>query len=318
MNDIKKFIAHIGTNGITKQNQFTVTFSIPPLVLDKLSTSDASEVLNLMCTNFDFPGSNLDSQTITTSGHHHKSGYLTNYTDIDFTFYLSRNMSEKVVFETWLAVIQNKESKSMNYTDDYSVDMQVQTYIQSVSESPDTYDITLIKAYPVVIAPISMDKTSNNSFSTLTVSMTYESITDTKALSNFTNKENPVILASESNITGAYTEEYTKLEVPFNMIENAGNGVNVDNRQIKKSIAEVDEIFDEVDKAMTDISGEARNIYLLIKDNIKRLAKEGKPMTAAIKDIEVMIETNPKLLTTDVKLLKSLMNEIKGDIDGIL
>ena len=72
---ISTFTQHILTNGVTKQNRFVIIMTLPDLLRRKLrgAVASAEDILQLMCTNVDFPGYNIDTDDSVVNGHHFRS-----------------------------------------------------------------------------------------------------------------------------------------------------------------------------------------------------------------------------------------------------
>jgi hypothetical protein len=88
-----------------------------------------------------------------------KYPYQNAYNDAEFTFYVSDNMKEKVVFDRWLSLVSPKDTYNMNYKTDYETEIAVHQYALDGSIS---YTAYLRRAFPIAVNQLDLDWSSDS------------------------------------------------------------------------------------------------------------------------------------------------------------
>jgi hypothetical protein len=132
---------------------------------------DTARNLTFRCESTQFP-----SRTFATTEQKfgtnptEKHAYHTTYNDIEMTFIVSEDMSERKFFDAWLNLINPTSSFDFNYRDDYITDFYVYQYDGAISKT--TYSIALIDAFPISVNQLDLDW-SNDSYHKLSVTFAY-------------------------------------------------------------------------------------------------------------------------------------------------
>lgn len=153
---------------IARPKFFDVTLTPPVGLQDYIKTA---RNLTFRCESTQFP-----SRTFATtdqkfgSNPTEKHAYHTTYNDIEMSFIVSEDMSEKKFFDAWMNLINPTASFDFNYRDDYITDFYVFQY--DGTQAVKTYSIALIDAFPVSVNQLDLDW-SNDNFHKLSVTFAY-------------------------------------------------------------------------------------------------------------------------------------------------
>ena len=155
------------TNDLARPSRFDVTIPVPIVLLP---FRNVGKQLSLRCETAQLP-----SRTFATAEQRFGSNpiekypYQPQYNDLDLTFLVSDDMSEKVFFDSWLELINPSLTFNFKYKNDYAVNMQVNQYDVTNNKS---YSINLIDAYPISVNQLDLDW-SNTEYHKLTVVFAY-------------------------------------------------------------------------------------------------------------------------------------------------
>jgi hypothetical protein len=151
---------------LARSNRFDVDIPVPLTLIPYLKTSSR---LKYRCENANLPGRSLATIEQKTYGPVEKFPYLTTYNDIDLTFMVDGDMSQKVFFDAWLNYINPLYNNNFRYKSDYSTDLRITQYDV---DNQATYSVDLYEAYPISINQMDLDW-SNDSYHKLTVTFAY-------------------------------------------------------------------------------------------------------------------------------------------------
>ena len=154
-------------NDLARPNRFEVDIPVPLTLLPYIGTS---RDLKYRCENANLPGRTLATMEQKTYGPIEKFPYLSTYNDIDLTFIVDGDMSQKVFFDAWLNYINPLFNNNFRYKSDYSTDLRV-TQFDSKNEA--TYSVDLYEAFPISINQMDLDWSQNDSYHKLTVTFAY-------------------------------------------------------------------------------------------------------------------------------------------------
>jgi len=180
VNDIKR-----GAGCFARPNYFLATIENQGSELSSsLLNRDNRDRINLLCDSTTLP----DIATIpitSTEGTDFSYDIVNNlaYATHSATFYLSSDMWEKKFFDKWIELTYHKERGQPNFYNNYTASMKItQGYFGSDESAwnhdgaPDKkYTVTLNDVYPKSIAPISLDWSSTNALSKMSVTFHYSS-----------------------------------------------------------------------------------------------------------------------------------------------
>ena len=154
-------------NDLARPNRFEVDIPVPLTLLPYIGTS---RELKYRCENANLPGRTLATMEQKTYGPIEKFPYLSTYNDIDLTFIVDGDMSQKVFFDAWLNYINPLFNNNFRYKSDYSTDLRV-TQFDLKNEA--TYSVDLYEAFPISINQMDLDWSQNDSYHKLTVTFAY-------------------------------------------------------------------------------------------------------------------------------------------------
>lgn len=157
MSTLNDFIAQVKTIGMARTNRFNVVLT-PPQALPKLGNDGLKNIL-LFCDQVQIPGLSLATIQNRTFGEFREVPYEKLYGDIQMSFYVDNNMAVKGLFDDWMGLIQNPNSRTFEYYDKYVTDMQIE--VEDVRNRI-RYRTYIYEAYPKTISPIQLDYSSKD------------------------------------------------------------------------------------------------------------------------------------------------------------
>jgi hypothetical protein len=153
-------------NDLARPNRFDVNIPIPLGLIQYIKTSTP---LQYRCDATNLPGRTIATTEQKTYGPIEKYPYLSTYNDIDLTFIVSGDMTEKIFFDAWLNYVNPTQSNNFRYKTDYAVTLSINQYDQSNNLS---YTVALFDAYPISVNQLDLDW-SNDSYHKLSVTFAY-------------------------------------------------------------------------------------------------------------------------------------------------
>ena len=142
---LNSFVSKVKSNGLARTNRYVVYFSLP-----WESDSVLRDTL-LFCDQVQIPGTNFNTSDMRTYGEIRKAPYERLYEDINMSFYVDKEMKNKIMFDYWLNQIQNPNTRNFNYYDDYVTDIVIE--VQDL-KNQSRYGIKLYEAFPKSIGAI--------------------------------------------------------------------------------------------------------------------------------------------------------------------
>ena len=131
--------------------------------------NNASQQLRYRCEVAQLPGRTFETVEQKTYGPIEKYPNLTTYTDIDLTFILDDDMSNKAYFDGWLNLVNSTATNNFLYKSFYTTDIQIYQYTVTNQKS---YGVNLIDAYPISMNQLDLDWSSDG-YHKLTVTFAY-------------------------------------------------------------------------------------------------------------------------------------------------
>ena len=165
MPSIKQFVNSFSRSELARQSRFEVRFDIPNEILQDTNKDSSSPYyfgyndLTLRCENAQLPSRTLMTTEQKIYGITEKYPYETSYSDAEFTFYVSDNMKEKVLFDKWMNLVSPKNTYNMNYKKEYQTTITVLQY--GLDEKP-SYRLYLRKAFPISVNQLDLDWSSDS------------------------------------------------------------------------------------------------------------------------------------------------------------
>lgn len=156
---------------LARPARFDVTINIPYVLLPFITTA---RNLTYRCENADLPGRNFATierkiGTVPTQ----KVPYQTVYNESNMTFIVGGDMNEKMLFDTWMDVINPTSNYNFKYKKDYVTDITINQYDLT---NKLTYQAVLLDAFPIAVNQLDLDWASDGHHK-LTVSFAYSSWT---------------------------------------------------------------------------------------------------------------------------------------------
>ena len=149
--NLDKFIANVKSGGLARNNRYTVFFT-PPLNKD-------TEQVFLYCDQIQLPGLNFSTIQNRTFGEFREVPYEKLFGDIAMSFYVDTNMKVKILFDEWMAYIQDPTTRTFKYYDDYTCDMMIE--VQDLNDNT-KYKVNLFECYPKTMGAIQLDYASKD------------------------------------------------------------------------------------------------------------------------------------------------------------
>lgn len=153
---ISNFLSSFNTD-IARSSRFDVQVNVPIVLLPFVKTS---RKLSFRCHNADLPGRTLaTTERKIGAAPTRKIPYHTNYNESNLTFLVSDDMSEKILFESWLEAINPTTTYNFNYPANYVADIIITQYDLQNKAS---YQVVLEDAYPIAVNQLDLDWSSEN------------------------------------------------------------------------------------------------------------------------------------------------------------
>jgi hypothetical protein len=151
---------------LSRQNKFDVNINIPLVMIPYVSSAKS---LNYRCESANLPGRTLSTTEQRTYGPVEKYPYMTAYTDMDLTFIVDDDMSQKIFFDAWLNYINPLYNNNIRYKNEYATILTINQYDVTNKIS---YSVNLYDAYPIAINQMDLDW-SGDGYHKLVVSFAY-------------------------------------------------------------------------------------------------------------------------------------------------
>jgi hypothetical protein len=148
MAKLNDFISQVKHNGMARTNRYVVYFSLP------WEPDSALRDTLLFCDQVQIPGTNFNTSDMRTFGETRKAPYERLYEDINMSFYVDKEMKNKLMFDYWFNQIQNPWTRNFNYYDTYKTDIVIE--VQDLKDQS-RYGIKLFEAYPKSMGAIQLD-----------------------------------------------------------------------------------------------------------------------------------------------------------------
>ncbi len=176
---LDEFIAHVREDGLAKPNLFKVEIIFPAQSPNSVTRNffeeagvDVSSMfrLNLFCETTELPGKAIVTTPIKTHGPPVKIPYNVQLEDVPMVFYVGEDMQEKKFFDAWQSMIGNPNTGDMNYFDEYTTTVNL---TQLTEDGQEAYTVSLKKAYPIVMSPVTLSMADSNNIHRLPIVFAY-------------------------------------------------------------------------------------------------------------------------------------------------
>lgn len=155
MTTIKEFTSLVKSGGMARNNRYQVYFSLPPILMgDMIIGSNFLRTLSFYCDATSLPGVSFSTTQAKTYGEVREMPYERLFDNVNLSFYVDSDMKVKYLFDKWSQSIQNINTRSFNYYNEYTTDIEI--FVQDY-EDKDKYKIRLYECYPKSVSPINME-----------------------------------------------------------------------------------------------------------------------------------------------------------------
>lgn len=154
--DISSFVTSFKTD-LARPSRFDVTI---PLPVQLLPYNQGAKYLNVRCESTELP-----SRTFATADRKigsvpiQRVPYQTTYNDLTMTFIVSGDMSEKILFDAWMEIINPVSNYNFTYRRNYCTEIKINQYDLQNNK---TYEALLVDAYPISVNQLDLDWTSDS------------------------------------------------------------------------------------------------------------------------------------------------------------
>ena len=148
---IADFKASFSTD-LARANRFDVTI-VPPSTLSFLVPVSVRQ-LTYRCETSQLPGRTFATTDRKTYGPIEKYPYLTTYNDLDLTFIIDSDMSQKVFLDAWMDIINPSYNFNFKYKEDYATIVTVNQYNL---QNELVYAADFFECYPISVNQMDLD-----------------------------------------------------------------------------------------------------------------------------------------------------------------
>jgi hypothetical protein len=162
---LNDFIAEVKQGALARNNRYAVFFD-SPIVADPFLIRKTI----LFCDQVQIPGINLSTVQNRTFGEFRETPYEKLFDTMNMSFYVDSDMQVKLLFDNWMASIQDPITRTFSYYDQYTTDITIQ--VQDINDRS-KYQLTLYECYPKTVGSIQLDY-ANKEVMKLTINMQYK------------------------------------------------------------------------------------------------------------------------------------------------
>ena len=165
---LKSIVAARG--GFTTSERFQVFFENPPQGLTGFTD------ITYLCENVALPTKSISGTDKLIYGINYQMPYRQAFSEISMTFYCTKNMDEKKMFDDWQNKIVDPHTGDLSYYDEYTCDITVKKFHKDAADFTSTpvYVIKLENAWPSIVAEIQLSHAQGNEVTRLPVTFQYK------------------------------------------------------------------------------------------------------------------------------------------------
>jgi hypothetical protein len=209
------------TTDVSRSSKFDVSIPIP---LTLLPYFNSAKSLNQRCEVASLPGRTFATTDQKTYGPIEKHPYLTTYNDIDLTFIVDDDMSQKIFFDGWLDYVNPMYNYDFHYKGDYATVITINQYDVNNQLS---YSVNLYDAYPVSVNQLDLDWSAEG-YHKLVVSFAYTYWENNTVQALEMQLVEAGISSVASMVGGLGGNALGGLATAYNAIPNAVSNINLD------------------------------------------------------------------------------------------
>ena len=131
MSDVSEFVSEISKYGLTRANRYEIVMSAPSMkhLVTQGDNRAIQNSLRYRVASISLPSKSLATTETKIYAPVRKAPYTTTYEDLNFSIYLSENLSERSFFEDWMHYVIDYDTNRIRYFSDYSTsDLQLLTF----------------------------------------------------------------------------------------------------------------------------------------------------------------------------------------------
>jgi len=172
-NSLKSQVANRG--GFAFTGKYLVSFLNTPTRLGYVP----SKLLSMTCENTSLPTRSIQASEKLIYGTSYQMPYKHAYGEISMTFYLTKDMSAKKMFDRWLNLIVDPVSGDLGYYENYTCDINVAMFGKNIgnpgeSSATADYAVKLIRAWPSIVAEVALTHSGGADIAKLPVTFQYK------------------------------------------------------------------------------------------------------------------------------------------------
>ena len=169
MRPLNDFISEVKSKGLMRTANYTVVMSLPAALSTKYTTN--LQNILMFCDKVDMPGVTVATAPVKTFGEARETPYDRQFGTTVLTFFVDNNMKVKSMFDDWVNVIQDQETRLFEYYANYITNIEI--HVEDI-QGKKRYAIVLKECYPKDIGSISLDYSSKEVMK-LSVTLNYKS-----------------------------------------------------------------------------------------------------------------------------------------------
>ena len=192
-NSLKSQVSARG--GFAFTGKYLVSFLSTPSGLGTIP----SKLLSMTCENTALPTRSIQASEKIIYGTSYQMPYKHAYGEISMTFYLTKDMSAKKLFDKWLNLIVDPTSGDLGYYENYTCDINVAMFgkdIGNPGESGATadYAVKLIRAWPSIVAEVALTHSGGADIAKLPVTFQYKKWEESSCRCLVRHQEHPIMV----------------------------------------------------------------------------------------------------------------------------
>ena len=143
--------------GIAYNNKYMVTINKPP-AFELPGGAQMRKRLSMLCDTVSLPTKSLATYEKQIHGPVKAMPYRMTFTEASMSFIMTDSMEEKKYFDAWQNKIVGPKTGKIGYFDDYVCDINIKKYgrSQNMEGSSPKYGVTLIDAWPSIVAEVQL------------------------------------------------------------------------------------------------------------------------------------------------------------------
>ena len=161
----RKTLDGLANAGFNYANRYEIEITAP--------TRAETRELSIRCDSISIPGRNLRTVgDFNIYGPPIEVAQGNTFGEIQASFYLSRDMNERIIMEDWQDSVINPETYDLSYYNDYTGVMKI-FLLDKDKDEKRIYGVELFDVYPKAIEVIALSHASPNTINKLGVSFQY-------------------------------------------------------------------------------------------------------------------------------------------------